>query len=641
MYNLDDIKVLVAATADLIKNAPAPKRIKLDNDNYYDEPRAPDFTPAYNEKIAWMRSIEVHARKGVFPEKLFIFRSPNQTDKEYHYTRNNYKQVTLPNAVDYQNTIKRCFHNANWSITYATEPEGQVKAGTNYRKYVTQDLPHYGSVENYVKNVIPQNKTIDANGVIVVRPLTSPMVPNQDETKEATLTGDLIEPVPIYYDTSQVVSYKEDDHGLFLLKEKSSIDVGNKKMSKEGLIFEFYDKNTIWRATQTGKKSKYQFDYTIFYQHNLGYLLFEFLKGTPVEVNTENVWQSPYLAVTDILDQVLLDSSHLMAVKATCVYPYRIMVGDICEFKMTFGTGDNSYIETCNGRGQFHDNISGRTITCEGCGGDGMRNRMSPQGVLLLKPKSLTDAGDTGVTNAGMSYASPPIDTPQFLRTEIQNNQNEARKILHLHTSNSEVKGSDNMTATGMSLDVKALYAFIKPISDQIFDLYKFILKAIGDIRYNESFKEPTLIYPQQFDFYTEGEYLTQISEGIEKGLPGFMTQSSVRNYIESMYFSDERQSKVYDLILKSDRLIHLTPEEITSKNARGLIADWEVILHDSSLNFLNEMIAANPEFLELEQDEQIEALIVKAKEVALANTAQMNKNRLPIIPPIEPPPSA
>ena len=71
----------------------------------------PEFWPGYNEAVKERDELSVHIEYGVFPEHLIHARSPNQTDKEYEYVKANFKQVTLPNYTDYENTIRRALHS--------------------------------------------------------------------------------------------------------------------------------------------------------------------------------------------------------------------------------------------------------------------------------------------------------------------------------------------------------------------------------------------------------------------------------------------------------------------------------------------------------------------------------------------------
>ena len=124
----------------------------------------------YEDSVKMAKHISYHAVKGEFPEELFINRSPNQTQKEYDYIKANYKQYTLPEYTDYINTITRPFGDGNWAIDYREEEEVNVIANKTFQEYVEMELPIYGSLEAFVKTILPNLKTIDANGFIGIRP---------------------------------------------------------------------------------------------------------------------------------------------------------------------------------------------------------------------------------------------------------------------------------------------------------------------------------------------------------------------------------------------------------------------------------------------------------------------------------------
>ena len=49
----------------------------------------PEYYPTYLQAVENMEAIRIHAEKGVFPERLFKAKSPNQTDKEFDYLKAN------------------------------------------------------------------------------------------------------------------------------------------------------------------------------------------------------------------------------------------------------------------------------------------------------------------------------------------------------------------------------------------------------------------------------------------------------------------------------------------------------------------------------------------------------------------------
>ena len=293
------------------------------------------------------------------------------------------------------------------------------------------------------------------------------------------------------------------------------------------------------------------------------------------------------------------------------------MIGDVCEWK------DRDGNVCCGGQITTSEN---KTYTCDGCKGSGLKSRISPLGTMLLKPKTRLEDGDSTFSQKPLEYISPDVTALEFLENKIAKDEEKARKILHLQTSNSVVKGTENLTATGMTLDVKALYAFVKTISDQTFYIWEFISDAIGFMRYGKSFKKPKFTYPTTFDFVTESDIILQLKSAVDGGLPPFVIHSIIYRYLQTLYFNEQVTANIFNLIVRTDRLLTLSNEEIALKVARGTVHDWEEILHTSAINFVNELIDENPKFLELDLKMQKEQLIAKAKSIP-CNTGECSIN--------------
>jgi hypothetical protein len=71
---------------------------------------------------------------------------------------------------------------------------------------------------------------------------------------------------------------------------------------------------------------------------------------------------------------------------------------------------------------------------------------------------------------------------------------------------------------------------------------------------------------------------------------------------------------KVFDLISTTDNLLVLSNDEINQRLSKNIIDRWQVILHDSSINLVNNLIAENPDFLLLPKKEQQQQLIAAAQ---------------------------
>lgn len=585
---LNEIKDIISDTVDLVR-----KDWKKQTPEYYD---------GYKYAIDMKDDIRVHSERGVKPTKLISKRSPNQTDEEFKYVLENYKQITHPVFVDLISTIQRAFNDNNWSIEYVQDDrEDTLK---DYLEEGLKNTPLQMSLESWIKSVVPPVKMTDAMGCIAVKPWFIPTVETEDGE---VVSGERYEPVPYYYSCDQVVSYLENEYFLFLMKEKSDVYIGDQRV-KEGLIFEFYDKEAIWIIRQVGKKDAFEFEYIEYVK--VTSLSVTRLKGIPFMYEGRLMWASPFISVVDILDEAVLDACNLRSIKNKCVYPYRIMLADICD--ATYKTPEGEILR-CDS-GHYNDLAHERMIPCKTCAGTGRKSRVTPLGEMLILPKDAFSEGDTGFNQPPMSYVSPLIDTPQFLREEINKFLDQGRAILHLRTSASEVSGSEDMTATGKAIDQKSLYAFIKGISDQIFELYEFVIDKIGDQRYGEDYEKPSLTYPVNFDLKGEAEYLTEIGEAVKNGVPQIAVNALTNKYLESLFYNDGESSMAYEIIKEADRLLTMSDDDILMKSQRGIIAPYEVILHDSAFTFIKELIAETPTFLLADMDTKVQALIEKAK---------------------------
>ncbi len=566
-----------------------------------------EYWSGYLEAVDAMERIEVHAKQGKFPNQLIDSFAPNMTDLERQYVKNNYRQVTLPIFVDMVNTIGRAFSDNNWSVNYQDE---------DFQEYVEQTIAKTSlkmSVEEYVKSVVPGIKLMDAMGCICIKPVK--VATEIDHQGNIVFSDQMPDPVPVYYKISQLRGYEDGNYYLFLTEEKSTVKVGNRD-EKSGFVYEFYDNTSIYKIRQIGAKKDNLFEVVLYFTHNgegEG-IPVTMLMGVPHVNESVMQWRSPFGYVVPILDDAIVLSNNLRSVMANSMFPYRVMVGNTCEHKLDL----DGQTKCCDGRGWFDDYEHNTQIKCPSCGGSGLKDRISPLGVMLLNPpkEPFDQKGESSTTQPAMYYVSPDVAVPTFVREEIERFFVRARQILHLRESSTQVKGSDT-TATGMVIDEKALYSFIKPISDQIFTIYRFILDWTSLERYGEK-KEYTLIPPITFDFKTEYDYLMEISEAIKNGLPPFVVHTIVFKYLKTMFYNQLETAAAFNLITSTDRLLTMDDDEVALKVSKGLILPYEVILHDSAVTFIMQLLQDNPSYLNQELATQQQQLIDVAKAKAV-----------------------
>jgi hypothetical protein len=567
----------------------------------------PDYYNGYRLSVKWLDQIRTHAQKGVFPYELFEKTAPNQTPKEAEYVRANYKQTTLQVFKDMVDTYGRAYHENNWSISYTPDADQYVNTDTTLARYLDSDFPEYGSLDNFVFMFLPPLKLMDAMGVVAVMPYELDTV--EIDGEEVLNPDELVEPYTKFYHTTRVLAFDEE-YAVIESEERSEVEYNN-KMVMEGAVFLIFDDQWIYKAIQVGKKVDNQFEVIEWFNHATDMLPVKRVDGISIQIDEVMMQQSPFLYATDILDEVLLDSALLRGIKPTCTYPYRVMIGDPCQFQIRID-GENL---TCDGG--FHYRHDGTKTLCPDCNGTGMKDRISPYGTLLIKPQTSTTAGDNISPDSAIFYAAPSTETPRFLREEIAHNMNAAYEMLHLKKTNNKVQGGEGITATEAASDQKALIAGIKQNCMQLFDMYEWCINMIGLMRYGENYRKPVIKRPVNYDFYLESDYLAQINEAIAAKQPPFVIQSIIYKYLQTLYYPDVQGQQIFNLISQADRLLTMTLDEINLKLSKGLVDKWEVVLHDSAINLVNTLMMENPAFFEQDFDTQLQQLVDKAKEIS------------------------
>jgi hypothetical protein len=564
----------------------------------------PEYWSGYNYAAKMYDSILPHTRPDIYPAHLLSVRAPNQTDAQAEYIKANYKPTTLSVFEDFKATISRAFADQNWSIRYSPELE-PIFGEDTFQRYVNQEIEKFGSLEAFVKTMLPTLKLIDPNGIIAIEPEDIDTIEN--EQGEEVVSNELIKPMPEYYSCKSIVGQKYGEYYMVITDDKSMVKAGSKG-EKSGIVLEIYDTMNIWKVYQTGKKADYTFsEPELYYSHNLGYVPAQKLQGMPQLIGGEINFQSPFITAVPLLDQVILDESYLQISKATSAFPFMVALGEICEFTDREGN-------KCQD-GQIFDPINGGYRTCGSCNGSGVKSRFSPTGMLLIKPKTALSEGDSALSGEYLKFVSPPMDTLNFLRIEIEQQMSKARKILHLPSSDESGTIGEASTATGSLNKLRALYAFIKPISDQLFNLYEFCLVTMGRMRYGDFFGGVSLVYPTSFDISTPSDYLAVISEGVKAGVPPSITFSNVYNYIKAIHYTDEETSAVYDLILNADELLLMNSADIALRVANGTIEKYQDVIHHSAPQLIMELIRNHiptedaQRFIDLPMAEQIAAL--------------------------------
>lgn len=585
MYNIDEVVDRVTIKALSIK-----KKKK-------DE--ALDFGGTYALAVKTKDKLRPHYDPDYFPSRLFSSRAPNQTDVEENYIRNNHKAVTYVVWDRFKTVLKRMWNDANWSITSWGEVDSKyITAGYEPQKYFEQDYPTFDSLENYFKNVVTDFKEKDPNAVLVHKPESVPLKQVGDEFEIDDSI--VIEPIAFIFECENVVEFSENNYFIGLTDENSVISIGGKE-ERSGLVFEFYDQNNIWVVKQYGNKQDYKFEAFLLWEHNLGYLPCQVLKAEPVIVGSKIYYKSHFAPAIEPLDMALLDNANLLISKNRHVFPKFWEYESDCTYNSPDGNCESGFIHS----------LDGKKHKCPSCGGSGKKS-LSPMGTYSVPLPDKFTPEMAGLSMPPAGYIQPEIETPKFLDAQIDKNINRGLSILNLNVSNSEAKGGE--TALGKQIDREEMFSFLASISSQVFGLFEFSLMTIQKMRYGVDSSSPIVNYPKNFSIRNENDLTLEISSAKAQGMPDIAQRQLLLEYLNTRFNNNETASKVIKLVLYTDRLATLSSAEIAIKASTGAIAKWEDILHTSITSMIDEAIIINPNFLELEIEEQKKILFEMAK---------------------------
>lgn len=582
IMNEEQIRQILNSKIEILKKADSDKK---------------DYTDVYVESVEFAERISIHSQIGKFPEKLFKTRAPNQTEAEFLYLKATYKTTSFTVWERFMGFINRIWNDQNWSISWSKEKSLSISESESPQYYLEKEYPIFHSIESYYKNVVLYVKEKDANALMVHKPSFIPAKQNGDEF--IIDESELIKPVAYIYSSSQVLGFVEDEYALILLKDKSPVTWGNGKMP-EGLIFEFYDDENIWKIIQVGKKIDYKFDFFIYWNHALGYVPVKKLGGNPIQKDKGLLYHSHFMSAIEPLDDVLLDSSYLRAIKAGHAFPHKWEYYEECDFN----NGESSCV---NGRVL----VSGIDSACPSCSGTGKVRPSSPLGVFQVKMPTRSDDSSKDISTPPFGWVAPDPLIMEFLRKEIEINKLEALSILNLF-SNSDVKGSD--TALGKQIDREDSFSFVQSISNQNFELFEFSHKVILQMRYGKDVSLPVISYPKNFSIRNESELTEELSQAKEKGLPEIAIRKILLEYLITRFSTEAETMKAVNLTFYSDRLISLTSLEISQKKLSRSVLNWEDILHTSIYTFITESVNEDVGFFDKAIEDQKAVLILKAK---------------------------
>ena len=574
--------------------------------------RLVEFWPGYRDAVLNYQAACIHS-KGEFPEYLFKVLKPMHMKEEIEYLESTYQPITKDTFIEFSNTVKRCIPNGY--IEFQTN--SQEESENPLERYLFNNINNFNSITAWGTSMIDP-KLIDANGIFAIWPEYS-----VDE--EGFIVGET-NPQPLIYNVPSIL-WKMD--GEYIVQTNDGVMLDQDKV---GIKLRYFGKNLVAELTQTGEYRDHKFELTRFFEHEIGYTPAQELKGIAVIKEDDVYYESVFNLAVPHLNLAIIDSVALLNIKQKVGYPTRVIMREKCQYVQPGGgICENGIIKQYNG-----DSVT--TSNCPSCRGTGFLGVVGINSELVInsRPDGGLDNSTAVSAQNAMAYVGPSTEIPKFYRTEIEHEQNKAKEVLHLKA---EPRQSGNITATEKNQDKQNTESFIKPISDQVWEIIGYCVECIGVMKFGKDEYEklkPKVKAAQSFDLLGPDDYIAEMAEAKKSGAPEVVIQNIVYRYMQAVHHDDTISMKIFQLIEMSDRLLTMSAEQVAIGLSRGIISKWEAVLHNSSTYIVAKTIMdyqqTGRSFWDLSQGEQIDLVQQTAREQVPVDP---NAELLP--PPVEP----
>jgi hypothetical protein len=167
----------------------------------------------------------------------------------------------------------------------------------------------------------------------------------------------------------------------------------------------------------------------------------------------------------------------------------------------------------------------------------------------------------------------------------------------------------------------------LRPIAEQIFDLFEWSINRVSFQRYGNYYQVPVIVRPQNFDFRTEAQLWADLERARNAGAPPYMVNDILHKLLMSSLSSDIDAQRVALSVMMVDELFPLTLAEVTARKASNSVEPWQISFHHGAHQIVSQLMSENENWITLEDKDRATALREYAKQKAPASIQQAPVN--------------
>ncbi len=547
----------------------------------------------YTETCELAHKLRVHS-DGLLPEKLINERRPSESEEVKKYRRKIYVAKTKNPIFKVVSSLEKIRRSQDWSIQYNAESVPKnVTEKEHLEQYCEYNYPIYTSITNWAFSVLLKQYLIDANGIVAIIPETIP--------KEKT---EYIKPIAVFFESSQVMNYKEGEMVVLKSLDTSSYQVGQLTQNDGSVYYQITTTNII-RYEQINNAGDLKIVYD--YQHNLGKLPAFKVGGLFLKrKNNDTIYESRIASMLPNLDEAAREYSDLQAE----------IVQHIHSEKYAY---TNEECKECRGTGRVESKTDNKQVECSRCKGSGTVLNSSPYGMYLIRQEK--DALNNSFPTPPIGYVQKSVEMARLQDERVSKHIYEA-----LATINMEFLANTPLNQSGVAKEVDRdeLNNFVNSIAEDIVAILDKVYYFINEYRYfvivgNAEQRQamlPKINVPTKYDLLTSEHLLVGIEMAKKSGVSSVILRELEIEYAKKRFYTNQDISYEVQAVIELDPLYGMSIDEKMSYKANGGVSEEDYIISCNISNLVREAKEKHSNFYSLprtKQKEIIQSLVLSS----------------------------
>lgn len=541
-------------------------------------------------------NLEIHS-KGEKPTKLLRKARPNEEEKYKAWREERWTPVTKTYFQKALTTLSKIRKAEDWNYGFKEETNAFVKK-QSFREYHTKNYPFFDSFENWLFQVAWPTMFDDPNAVICCIPL-----PKKDPKNDT----EYLRPFNRVRGSEYVLDFMDGEYATVISDEKSIVIVNDAQV-KEGVVYWFFDRDTIQIYKQYGQKDKFLFTNTgedgkeMIINHGFGQMPCWKIGGSLIEFeNGFMLYDSLISGCVDFFNEAIMDYSDHQVNKAIHLHPDRWEIADV-ECRGCKGTG-HQWITPQNG--------TKYQSTCGVCQGQGKTAVRSPFSVKYVKAGQKEGVNDVIQTpTPPMGYAVRDISSMKLLKDEYLDDIRQGLSGINMEFM---LESPTDASGVSKAQDHEGLYTLFTQVARNVVEniiipTFYFDARYMYDRQVKleeiEAFL-PAVNVPEKFDMVITSLLSEKAVSAKTAGLDESITSNLEISYAKKQWGEYSDIPKKMEVIARHDPLKGQSSEEKMTTLANGGCTKEDYILSNQIYHFTERACVENADFLALDYNKQ------------------------------------